>query len=198
MREQTKALPRRRANPEYQRYFTGHGLDIGSGPDPLHHSKFDFGGMISALPWDKEQGDAQTLPGVDDESFDFIFASHILEHLTDPWDAIKNWIRATKRGGYLVITVPDWEMYERKQWPSRFSAEHKWSFTTDRTYRDTGGNTIYLPDILKWASKLVLYPAMLERLQVIREGFIQEMPVHVDQTMGEAECAIEFVLRRVR
>ncbi len=40
-------------------------------------------------------------------SVDTIIARHILEHLVDPIDAIKKWVSYLKKGGRLIIAVPD-------------------------------------------------------------------------------------------
>ncbi len=41
-----------------------------------------------------------------DESFEEIFASHVLEHLKDPFAAMREWRRLLKPGGKLIIRVP--------------------------------------------------------------------------------------------
>jgi predicted SAM-dependent methyltransferase len=50
---------------------------------------------------------AETLEGVDTESFDFLCSSHVLEHMENPLSAIENWLRVVKPGGHLMIAVPD-------------------------------------------------------------------------------------------
>ncbi|MBV5346213.1 MAG: methyltransferase domain-containing protein, partial [Rhodoferax sp.] len=60
---------------------------------------------------------------------DFVHSSHCLEHMRDVREALKNWIRIVKPGGFLILTVPDEDLYEQGQWPSRFNTDHKWSFT---------------------------------------------------------------------
>ncbi len=54
-------------------------------------------------------GDASEVLPFDDDVFDLIYASHILEHI--PWQyteqALKEWVRVLKPGGWLEIWVPD-------------------------------------------------------------------------------------------
>ena len=40
--------------------------------------------MQYVMIYDAPQGDAQKLANVDDDSFDFLFSSHCLEHVRDP------------------------------------------------------------------------------------------------------------------
>ncbi len=45
--------------------------------------------------------------------FDVVFASALLEHLKDPWDALKTWKKFLKKGGYIVIStsnIAHWSM----------------------------------------------------------------------------------------
>ena len=47
------------------------------------------------------------LSGIADESYDFILSSHSLEHFANPLKALKEWLRVLKKGGTLLILVPD-------------------------------------------------------------------------------------------
>ena len=89
-------------------------------------------GFDSCKNWDLPDGDAQYLAGVPDGTYDFLHSSHCLEHMVDPGIAMANWVRVVRGGGYLVITIPDEELYEHLHWPSRFNGDHKWSFTIYR------------------------------------------------------------------
>jgi ADP-heptose:LPS heptosyltransferase len=61
-------------------------------------------------------------------SMDFIFSSHMLEHI--PYDkceaALKEWWRLMKRDGYLVIYVPDEDEYP-KVGEDGANPDHKWN-----------------------------------------------------------------------
>lgn len=41
-----------------------------------------------------------------DESYDFVVSSHVIEHFFDPIKAIKEWLRVVKVGGYVYIISP--------------------------------------------------------------------------------------------
>ena len=122
--ETTKARPRRLREGFFDLYCKGTGLDIGHGGDPV---------VPEVRGWDLEDGDAQYLRGVPNESFDFVYSSHTLEHMADPRIALENWWRVLKRGGYLILYVPDCELYERRQTlPSRWNPDHRAFFLLDR------------------------------------------------------------------
>jgi predicted SAM-dependent methyltransferase len=82
---------------------------------------------------DLEDGDANELHTYfPEETFDFIHSSHSLEHMIKhPWETIANWSKVLKPGGWVCITVPDFMMYEKGMWPSRFNGDHKWAFHTN-------------------------------------------------------------------
>lgn len=51
-------------------------------------------------------GDASNVP-CDDESLDFIFSSHVFEHLSNPIGHLERWSRKLKPGGRVLCVVPD-------------------------------------------------------------------------------------------
>jgi len=42
----------------------------------------------------------------DDESYDYIISSHVIEHIFDPIQAFKEWVRVIKKGGYIFTIAP--------------------------------------------------------------------------------------------
>ena len=122
MYEQSKAARRRFSDGAFHaRYFVGEGIDIGGKPDPLSQYCGLFARMTSVRTWDLADGDAQVLAGVADGIYDLLHSSHCLEHMRDVREALKHWIRIVKPGGFLVITVPDEDLYEQGRWPSPFN-----------------------------------------------------------------------------
>ena len=73
--------------------------------------------------------DGRTLP-FPDRSQDAVFSSHCLEHIEDFRNAIREWHRVLKVGGFLIIAVPHQFLYEkRRNLPSRWNADHKRFYT---------------------------------------------------------------------
>ena len=121
--ESTKARNRREKENFFELYCKGKGLDIGFGGDLI---------LPDATGWDFEHGDAQYLNGLTDKSFDYVYSSHTLEHVTDAGESLKNWWRVLKPGGYLILYVPHRDLYEKtKKLPSRFNPTHLRFFLID-------------------------------------------------------------------
>lgn len=107
----------------YRKYLSGTGLDIGYGKQqgfkPIHSN---------AVGLDIGDGnyDGLRIP----PNMDFIFSSHMLEHVNFPTVYIHEWFSKVKQHGYLFIVVPSKFRYERKEAPpSRFNEDHTTFFT---------------------------------------------------------------------
>ena len=192
MHEQSKAARRRANIPAFHnRFFVGDGIDIGAGNDSLGNLRHVFRGMRSVVGWDLANGDANYLYGVEDGAFDFAASSHCLEHMIFPKIAVDNWLRVIKPGGYLVVTIPDEEMYEQNVWPSLFNSDHKWSFTNKR-YSE-------LPKSINLLNFLSIFndTAVVEKIEILRD-FYDDAKKFEDQTLGPCvESSIEFILRKL-
>jgi len=192
MKECSKSIMRRLSDPNFiNRYFVGRGLDIGGKPDPLNLYRQLFSKMCEVRTWDWEDGDAQFLANVKDGEFDFVHSSHCLEHLVDPREGLKNWLRAVRPGGYLVVTVPDEDLYEQGVFPSTFNRDHKWTFTIlkSRSWSERSLNVVDLVRELGESAELV-------RLEQLSSTYRFDIPRY-DQTLTPVgECGIEYVIRK--
>jgi len=193
MWEQSKAAKRRFYDGQFHtRYFAGKGIDIGGKPDPLGQYVGIFARMESVQAWDLENGDAQLMQGVANDSFDFVHSSHCLEHMRDPKQALLNWIRITRPGGFLTILVPDEDMYEQGHWPSKYNSDHKWTFTVLKQ-NSWSPRSLNVTDLLAEVSHLV----EVERIELMRDFYREHLAGKIDQTVTPvAECAIEIILRK--
>ena len=183
--ETSKCYSRRRERGDFKRYLFGHGIDIGCGPDPLVVEEGSVRG------WDKADGDALYMEEVANESYDFVYSSHCLEHVKDVKLALTNWVRILKRGGILYVVVPDFELYEKNRWPSCFNPDHKFSFSLSvRLDRDTH---YFIHDLVVWLDRERGVSTLETWLE--NDGFD---PAHFeeDQTevcYGNALCQINFI-----
>lgn len=175
----------KRRGPEFGRYFKGSGIDVGCGADNIGIYRNKFPKMRTVRGWDLEDGDGELLASVGDNTVNWVHSSHSLEHMRSWSNALKNWTRVCVRGGYVICTVPSWEMYEHRTWPSRFNSDHKWAFSLV----EHGGPVVLLSEeVLSMFGDVVI-------LREITDGY---NPLdNRDQTAIEnpAECCIEFVLR---
>jgi len=107
------------------RMATGVGIEIGPGPRPQirngPHTKVTYveempaeawtalyNSGVSREAWEQQGyriGKAHELP-VEDGTLDFIFSSHVLEHLYNPLGHFAHWKRKLKPGGLVLGVVP--------------------------------------------------------------------------------------------
>lgn len=127
--ETRKAFERRKKSGWFN-FIKGWGVDIGSGPDPI---VLPEGVSATVRQWDKEDGDATFMEGVADESLDFVYSSHCIEHLDFPEVGLRNWYRILKPGGYLLLSLPHRDLYEKKKHlPSSWNFDHRTMWLPDR------------------------------------------------------------------
>lgn len=102
--------------------FRGKGLEIG-GPSGIFRShgifpvysvaaSVDNCIFASETVWSRAGArdfiaEAIRLEFAQDASYDFVLASHVLEHTANPLQALKEWNRVLRRGGALFIAVPN-------------------------------------------------------------------------------------------
>lgn len=70
--------------------------------------------------------DEQGLSPFADESYDFVILSHVIEHVANPVNVVKELFRVCKKGGLVLIAAPDKEYtFDAKRDLTSF--EHLWS-----------------------------------------------------------------------
>ncbi len=192
MKECSKSIARRLHDVNFtNRYFVGEGLDIGGKPDPLMLYRGLFAKMGEVRTWDWEDGDAQFLSGVADGAYDFVHSSHCLEHLVNPREGLRNWLRVVKPGGFLIITIPDEDMYEQGKFPSTFNRDHKWTFTT---YKENSWSKQSL-NVLTIVTELGREAEPI-KIEILNSTYRYDLPRYDQSLTPVAECGIEVVIRR--
>ena len=189
------SIQRRMFDPRFgRRWFVGIGLDVGGGQDCLGLFTELFPRLHKVILYDRPQGDAQLLDNVEDNSFDFLYSSHCLEHMRDPVEAMRNWIRVVKPGGHVIVSVPDEDLYEQGHWPSRFNDDHKttWAIDKAKSWSPVSHNVLDLVRHFR-AEAIPL------KIELIDHGFRTDLAkMGFDQTRTPvAELAIEIVLRKL-
>ncbi len=193
MKELTKAMSRRFHDVRYAtRWFSGDAIDIGAGDDPLTNLRPFFPLLKKIDCCDKDDGDAMLMDWISDESYDTVHASNCLEHLMDPFLALKNWLRICRRGGHVVVTIPDEDLYEQGVFPSTFNSDHKWTFTIGKS-KSWSSRSVNVIQLLGQ----VVDQARILKIELLDLGYIYGMP-RMDQSRGLlAESSIEFVLEKI-
>jgi len=144
--------------------------------------------------WDRKDGDAQYMQKIADNTYDFVHSSHCLEHMHDVKIALKNWIRITKPGGYLIITIPDEDLYEQGHWPSRFNQDHKHTFTICKK-KSWSPVSINIMELLMSFSNVVA----VEKIELIRDFYHEALKRNgFDQTRTiTTESSVELILLKM-
>lgn len=192
MKECSKSIARRLGDSRFiRKYFVGSGVDIGGAPDPLKLYQEFFPLVTEIKTWDLEDGDAQFMASVPDNTFDFVFSSHCLEHLNDPAVGLANWLRVVKPGGYVVFSIPDEDLYEQGVFPSTFNRDHKGTFTIFKP-RSWSSRSTNVLDLVKSLGPA----AAIEKIELLDETYRFGLPRYDQTSTPVGECAIEVVIRK--
>lgn len=185
MREGFKAYRRRKGDSFWDEVFVGDGLDVGVEDNVIQK---DWYPKIKSLVRGVGQyGD--DLRKYSGGSFDFISVGECLEHEKSVFTAVLAWFYLLKPGGHIALSVPDFKLYESERWPSPFNSDHKWSFSL----LPTGKSHSRHINLIDFISQIP--GVQIRRIHLADSHYNYEMP-GVDQTLGEAEGAIEVVLRK--
>jgi SAM-dependent methyltransferase len=125
--ESAKTYEKKHANGFFDTFMRGVGLDIG----------FRGGQINSESILETAIGVDHDYPGYDgvhlpfaDESQNYVYTSHCLEHISDTRAPLREWFRVVKVGGHLIIVVPHQFLYEKKMFlPSNWNHDHKTFYT---------------------------------------------------------------------
>lgn len=194
--ETTKATKRRLADKsfDWRTVFRGRCIDVGAGDDALKPADWPL--LTEVIPFDQEHGNAERLDEYfPPESFDTLAASQVLEHMSNPYDALERWLKVIKPEGYLVITVPSWELYERMRWPSVTNGDHKssWSMWQKGSIAPVH---VYVPELVETIKQRGHF---VPKAELVDTNFDYSKPYEIDQTWiceHGVECWIELVIHK--
>lgn len=174
------------------RWLSGYGLDIGGGNDSIGIYQSLFPLVKAVTLYDMPQGDAQFLYNVPDNAFDFVYSAHCLEHMVNPEIAINNWFRVLKPNGFMILTVPDEDMYEQGVWPSTFNHDHKHTFTI---HKKNSWSPVSI-NILDLISR-VNGSFEIQKIELLNHSYLSNVS-RTDQTRTPfAESGIEIILKKI-
>lgn len=189
--ETSKAHVRRYNEGFYECYFHGKIIDIGCADDSVEdclHRYFVYDKPRWTVDkWDYSlgNGDATLMEGVGDDTYDTVYASHVLEHLEKPVLALRNWMRILKPGGFLIVCVPEVDLYEKKhELPSRWNSDHK-------TYWNIGGSLMGHEKGIYSAATLAFRPNYIRSIRILDDGYDANGDGH-----PQGEYSIELIARK--
>jgi len=92
-------------------YLRGRGLDLGAGmfkiiPHAISIDNGDHAALFGHHMSADIKADCTKLDMFASQSMDYVFSSHLLEHIVDHVAALKEWWRIIKQGGKLVLYLP--------------------------------------------------------------------------------------------
>ena len=122
-------------------YTAGRTLDIGCGPYKVLPTVI---GVDNGTQWGSHgidvKSSASDLSLFADGSCDCVYSSHLLEHIypDDVPATLQEWARVVKKGGYIVLYLPDEDEYP-KVGDKYANKDHKWNVNYDQVvaYMDT-------------------------------------------------------------
>jgi SAM-dependent methyltransferase len=165
--------------------FRGEGVDVGAGNDKLPFQ--------ACRDFDTKDGDANKLSSyIPHDSLSYVAGSQALEHMHEPVAALHDWLKCVKPGGYVVQTIPSWELYEGMVWPSRSNPDHKstWSMWQKGSPA---------PHHCKMPEWLEQFGCEVLLCRLVDDNYSYSVGTSRDQTWVEkdgVEAFIEFVLKK--
>ena len=196
----------------FERFLSGSNvLDIGfRGSDRAN---------LPIVPW--AVGVDQDFPGYDgttlpfeDQSQDAVHSSHCLEHIPNPKGALAEWFRVLRIGGFLVLTVPHQQLYERKPVPtSRWGGnEHLRFYTVSsltkeiedalpvgefryRSVRDNDSGFDYDLSPTEYPGGCYEIEAVLQRISRPRYSHLLRLSSDAQAAVASYQIMVETVLR---
>ena len=188
MKETSKCQEGRKKEGHFDLYLKGKGIDIGCGNDKL---VVEEGGVDC---WDLNNGDAMLMKSIANETYDFVYSSHCLEHLEDVEISLYNWSRILKKGGCLYFAVPEYILFESMTFPSIFNTDHKQTFSyyikKEQVKRD---NHYYYTDIIKIIENLNME---VEISKLEDNNYNYSKGTGGIQTLDNASAQILFVAKK--
>jgi ubiquinone/menaquinone biosynthesis C-methylase UbiE len=97
-----------------EKYCLGNGVDVGANNWPI---------LGARIVEEKKEENAYVIKEHND-SLDFVFSSHCLEHLKNWEKALKEWHRVLKSGGIIFLYLPHSSC---EMWLPGVNKYHKWS-----------------------------------------------------------------------
>jgi SAM-dependent methyltransferase len=66
--------------------------------------------------------ESTNLQGIENSNYEFVLASHTLEHTANPIKALREWIRVLKPGGAIVVVLPHYRhTFDHQRQPTQFN-----------------------------------------------------------------------------
>lgn len=215
-RETSKAnfLRRSKELSYVNKYFVGHGIDVGAGANPLNYQHIGYNDSnmfgwyrffkknsmfpkiesvkIYSSDWDSNNVAEFILTREKERSYNFCYSSNLLEHVKNFQRSLLDFSLVTKVNGYVIVSVPDFFLYEKEVWPPAKNTDHVSCFSLDK---DCNIDTHYnLSKTLSYHYNLQV--VKLELADTNYDYSIEDKSLDQTEPVPHgAECFIEFVAK---
>ncbi|ACD21336.1 hypothetical protein Bphyt_7048 [Paraburkholderia phytofirmans PsJN] len=191
MNQSLKLASRRAQDPAFLHgYFSGVGLDIGAGSDPVSDYAGLFPGIEQLFAWNVNERDVIYMDEAPADVLDFVH-SDCLGRFDNARQVLARWLELIKPGGYLILTLPVDPRGEEGISPTLADVDHERTFTLQRPDVPSAGSVNVL-DLVNDASLV----SSCERICVLREFGENRQEGSADRQHQAAAYAIEIVLRK--
>ncbi len=165
------------------------GLDVSS--NAIKYAKENFGDLFV-------QGTIEQYLPLTGNSFDYIIASEIIEHLLDPVDFIQKLINLVRPGGKIIITTPNKDyMNENAIWYTDLPPVHLYWFSK-KSIDVIAGRIGVKVDYIKFSDYYPFDENRLIKYVPLRKEYIQKHVVDVNfEPFGERMNFYESTPRKI-
>lgn len=166
------------------RHLNYKSIDLAVGDDDWNYSHLDFKGFLHQMP-------------IDNDSFDYILCTQVLEHLELPFESLTDMNRVLKKGGKIFISVP----FHQNEHQTPYDYFRYTSHGLNSLLERSGFTNIVIKPFggmfVRWAWEL---PRMLSHLpkmkienKIIYRNLIFILPVYVVLIFGIRICQLVLI-----
>jgi predicted SAM-dependent methyltransferase len=172
-----------------EQYCRGLGFDIGCGTNRLAPTVLTtdwYSHTDTDMIWNCVAGAGKWEYPFREDRFDFVFASHVLEDFAPDeiqW-VFDEWLRIIKKGGYLVILVPDMEGGRYPDWDEKFTDDDEEVKSGKRQSGELKGNPSH---------RVTMGKTLMTKL--ISESKYSLLTVQAD-TLSHHQMTLDFVIQK--
>lgn len=178
-------------------YLKGRGLDIGAGDfkvlphvisvDNMHHAQFGFSMRPDVLVKSAENLDVFAT-----QSMDFIYSSHLLEHMEDPEKTLREWWRIVKPKGYMILYLPHEDLYP-KVGEEGANPDHKHNLNEDKIIGWMPKNALWDLEICEKRDQDDEYSFLMVFRKLERAiGRLKQSKSYLDPQPDKTACVVRY------
>lgn len=167
-------------------WFFGKGIDIGGFDEKI------FPNFIK-IEYDLKK--ARNITSFIKDKFDCVYSSYFLQHFEEPYNVMLEFWKLVKKNGYMIIIVPDEDLYEQGFFPSKMCNLSKHTFTISKR-NSWCDKSINLLDLANKIPNSKIIKIELQDNNYDRKKMKFQDNNFIDQTIGCGLSQIMLVLQK--